>query len=232
MLAPPHGLVPFASVQAMESPLEFVRTVEAGDAELANLAARIEAAQREIDSLAERAAEIVSFRERLPAERARLQAEVESARAASDTSREAVERARGLEGEDAQRLLQEAEDAARHAERLLRRAEAHRVELDERAAAAQEEIPTLEERAREAASSLATIPALASRDVTHPGSGLGALLEWAPRARAAAFVTKGQIDREREALIRQANEAATAVLGEPSAGASVSVVRRRLESAG
>jgi hypothetical protein len=48
-------------------------------------------------------------------------------------------------------------------------------------------------------------------------------------AGAALFVARGSVAAERDAVIRQANELASAMLGEPVAAGSVAVVRRQLE---
>ena len=90
-------------------------------------------------------------------------------------------------------------------------------------------VTRLEEEARAATSVLAALPALEARDLSPPAPDLESLREWAPRARAAAFLARGSVDRERDALIRQAEEAAASVLGESFAGSSVGVVRQRLE---
>ncbi len=65
------------------------------------------------------------------------------------------------------------------------------------------------------------------RDV--PGDTLGELPGWAARVRAALFVVRGQLEGERERVVREANELGASVLGDPVTGASVALVRRRLE---
>ena len=47
------------------------------------------------------------------------------------------------------------------------------------------------------------------------------LVEWASHAHADLFVAAGQIDVQRERVIREANELASMLLGEPTYGATV-----------
>jgi hypothetical protein len=68
-------------------------------------------------------------------------------------------------------------------------------------------------------------------DVPRPGEGPAALVEWASRAHAALFVASGSVDTQRERVIREANELATAILGEPTYGSTVAQARARVESA-
>ncbi|MBA3788673.1 MAG: hypothetical protein H0X21_08270, partial [Actinobacteria bacterium] len=53
--------------------------------------------------------------------------------------------------------------------------------------------------------------------------------EWVSRAHAAVFVARSGLETERERVVREANELAASVLGEPFSATSVDVVRKRLE---
>jgi hypothetical protein len=64
-----------------------------------------------------------------------------------------------------------------------------------------------------------------------PGSSLEGLADWGARVRAALFVVTGGLETERDRVVREAGELGASVLGEPPVGASVAVVRRRLEDA-
>ena len=55
------------------------------------------------------------------------------------------------------------------------------------------------------------------------------LATWATEARAALFVARGRLAAERDAVIRQANELAALVLGEPLSVQSAGLVARRVE---
>ena len=80
------------------------------------------------------------------------------------------------------------------------------------------ELPELERHARELATE---IPGASS-----PGDDL---VEWASHAHAAAFLAVGQIDMRREQAIREANELATAILGEPTYGSTPAQALARVE---
>jgi hypothetical protein len=133
-------------------------------------------------------------------------------------------------GESAsQRALVRAKDALRLAEKRLGSARAAMEQLEAEAAAAEREARALEERGREVAEALGARPGLASSAGKAPAGGLGALLRWATDARAALFVARGNLAKEREALIRQANELGALVLGEPLTAGSPADVARRIE---
>ena len=56
------------------------------------------------------------------------------------------------------------------------------------------------------------------------------LVDWAARAQASLFVAVGQIDTQRDRVIREANELATMLLGEPTYGATPEQARARVEA--
>ena len=62
-----------------------------------------------------------------------------------------------------------------------------------------------------------------------PAPGIEGVLEWAARAHAAVFVARSGLETERERVVREANELAASVLGEPLYATSVALVRQRLE---
>ncbi|RDI75311.1 hypothetical protein Gocc_1109 [Gaiella occulta] len=62
-----------------------------------------------------------------------------------------------------------------------------------------------------------------------PGGSLPEVEEWGARAHAALFVVRDGLEAERERIVSEAAALASAVLGEQVAGASVALVRRRLE---
>ena len=103
--------------------------------------------------------------------------------------------------------------------------------LEADAADAEAEIPVLAGRARELAEALSRRPRLASEAAAAPGPDLERIAEWATQARAALFVARGALAAERDALIRQASELGSAVLGEPIAAAGAAEIVRRVERA-
>ncbi len=101
------------------------------------------------------------------------------------------------------------------AEGRIVRAQAAYDELERDAVALPGELTELEAKAR-------TVP-----DVPKLGSSL---VEWASHAHAELFVAVGQIDVQRERVIREANELATMLLGEPTYGATVGQALARVET--
>jgi hypothetical protein len=97
------------------------------------------------------------------------------------------------------------------AERALEQARAERRAFDVEAERLTRELPELESRARAMG---------ATDDDT---------VEWASRKHAELFVALGQLDTQRERVIREANELATAVLGEPTFGSTPAQVLERVE---
>ena len=67
-----------------------------------------------------------------------------------------------------------------------------------------------------------------------PGAGPAEIAEWGTQVRAALLVARSQVTAERDALVRQANELAAGVVGEPVAAMSASgaaeILRSTLES--
>ena len=59
-------------------------------------------------------------------------------------------------------------------------------------------------------------------------NGPRALVEWASHAHAELFVAAGQLDAQRERVIREANELATALLGEPTYGSTLEQLAQRV----
>ena len=62
-----------------------------------------------------------------------------------------------------------------------------------------------------------------------PGKSLAELEEWGLLVRSAVLVARGTLETERERIVVEANVLAAGALGEPLAGSSVALVRRRLE---
>ena len=227
---------------ANERALAFLRELEQADAEVA-------VALRELDELAERATrlrkralELEAFLASLPATRERLERQLAEAECEVEERRELLTRAEeellaAERGKDAQRIAAarraevRARDAKRSAERKLEAldAEARRLDLDAEAAA--REGATLESEARELARALAARPPLTEQAGAEPPPGLPGAAEWASRARGALLVARGRLSAERDAVIRQANELGSVVLGEPLAATSAALVARRVERA-
>jgi hypothetical protein len=90
------------------------------------------------------------------------------------------------------------------------RAGEHRAAFEREAAELTTELPALEQRARELSSE---IPG-----GTPPEDG--DLTDWSSRAHAELFVATSQVDARRERAVREANELASALLGESTHGST------------
>ena len=172
--------------------------------------------------------------------------------AAEQSVRDALareEEARG-ERETAERRLAEIKGARRanaeaktEAERAVRRAvvaesdaAATVARMRERVAAlAGDEVALTAEadglvvEARQVAGEFAEVPRLSDSGRSAPGTSLAEIDEWGARAHAALFVVRGGLEGEREKVVVEANALVAATLGEQTSGASVALVRRRVE---
>jgi hypothetical protein len=123
-------------------------------------------------------------------------------------------------------------DALHLAERRARTAEDQATELEGAAMAAEQHGKDLNARARELAETLARRPRVAVETEVRPDATPAQIAEWGTQARAALLVARSQVAVERDALVRQANELASNVVGEPvaamSAAGAADLLRRSL----
>ena len=181
-----------------------------------------------------------------------LEALPEATAAAEQSVRDALAReevARG-ERETAERRLAEinsarraSADAETEAERAVRRASvaesdavATVARMRERVAALARdgvaltaEADGLAVEAQQVAGEVAEVPRLSDSGRSAPGTSLAEIDEWGARAHAALFVVRGGLEGEREKVVLEANALVAATLGEQTSGASVALVRRRVE---
>jgi len=200
-----------------------LRGLAARDAELADRRAEIGRRDAEIAAIRRRVEEIEAALAAQPAERRSREAEVDEARAELDRRRDELAHAERVleeaqtddERERERRAVDRALDHIAVAQARLDRAEAALVELERETVDLPHELEELEERARRL-----------------PGTPepAGALVEWASRAHAEAFVAAGQVDTERERIIREANELASMLLGEPTYGSTPAQALARVEA--
>ncbi len=171
----------------------------------------------------------------LPAERAHLdEADEEAARtleAAQATLAQdeaALARAKSDDARVAARLaVTRAAAGVRAEEERRERLVARRATLEDEAEQLAVEARDLERRATEVAVELGRSARVSPTEA--PGPGLMGLVEWGSRAHAAIVVARSGLDAEREHIVREANELASSVLGEPLYTGSVAHVRRRLQ---
>jgi hypothetical protein len=207
----------------------------------------IGAERAELDELAARAAALVGraveLREllaRLPEEREAAAAAVVEAEGALAEAQEAVWRA-GKElataetGQDRERIAAarrfevRARDHLHIAERKAAAAREHVSELAARADAARQDAADIETRAQELADVLEQSPRLMEDAVAGPGPAPEGVAEWGTGVRAALLVARSQLAAERDAVVRQAVELGTVLLGEEIPPTSAAAVARRVE---
>jgi hypothetical protein len=214
-----------------ERALKELQGLEQLDGELAGRAEKLRFADAEVAAVRARAEAIDTFFAGYPAADDRLvgaadAAEREVAQRRQDVAAARAELERAREGEP--RVA---------AERALARAQNHLSVTETRVAYVAEERRALE---HEAATLPEVLPELAERatsvsgvvpDVARPEAAPLELIEWASHAHAVLFAAAAQVAAERERVIREANELASMLLGEPTFGATPAQARARVEAA-
>ncbi|HYM63629.1 MAG TPA: hypothetical protein VES61_03015 [Gaiellaceae bacterium] len=224
----------------MAEELAFLQELERVDETLQAAAAELDELGAEVERVRLVAAELEAFQAQLPVARERLEAErAEAARQAADALRAGDEAEASLQAADrgrseeaaagARRAVVRTRDAQRMAERRVAELGEGAAKLAGAAAGAIREAAELEEQARELATAFGEHSRLTEQATSDPAPGLAAVVEWGRAARAALFVARGGLNSEREAVIRQANELGSVLLGEPVFAVRPAVVRRRVE---
>jgi len=224
--------------------IAYARNLEARDADVA---VRIDDATellRRVDDVRARAERARLELAALPEEIARAEQAISEAQArAAAARREAAETERRLE--ELQSSKRAREDTRTAAERAVRRATVLATDAAGGVAWQQERLRALLSdqvalhadadglavEARTVARDVAELPRLSDSGRTAPGASLAEIEEWGARAHSAIFVVRGGLESERERIVLEASGLAASVLGEQVAGASVALVRRRLEQA-
>jgi chromosome segregation ATPase len=225
-----------------ERTLAFLHELERADEAVAAVLGELDDLARATEDVRMRALELEAFRVRLPAERARIDAELTAAEREAAEAKDALARAENdlsaaEQARDGERIaatrrgVVRARDTLRMAVRRATEAREQRQRLNRDADEAEREAVALEERAGGIAAALRERPQLAEHAGGAPSPGLAGVSDWASRARAALFVVRASLAREREAVIRQANELGALVLGEPLTSLSAALVARRVEQA-
>jgi hypothetical protein len=188
--------------------------------------------------------DLVEFFERLPEERNAARHEIEETARALEEARADAERAEqqlatAEAADDPERLADarrfhiRAQDALHLSERRAQDAQAHAAELEEAARAAEQGAKELTARARELAEALRRRPRVGLESEILLDASPADIAEWGTQARAALLVARNQVASERDAFVRQANELASNVVGEPvatmSAAGAAELLRRTLE---
>jgi chromosome segregation ATPase len=210
-----------------ERALHELKALAARDARLADDAERVHELDAQIRALRVRAEAIDAFFAAYPEEERRRRELADTARLELAERRTELahaeaelETAHDEARERAQSAVTRARDHVAVAEAALARETAAIAELERDASSLPEEVALLEERARVVAHEVPDRPA--------PPAGVRELVEWASHAHAELFVAAGQLDAQRERVIREANELATMLLGEPTYGSTVEQLTERL----
>ena len=222
--------------------LAYARQLELDDGRLAQEIETIAAVETETAALRERALALEVFLRELPARRDAAAGALGEAETDLEVKRREVARAdseltaaeRGRDAEvlaAARRAVVRARDAAAMAEKKRERAQDTIEGLERQAGAIDEDVPRLTERADLLAERAGRIRRLSQGSAEPPEPGLDGTISWCGRALAALLVARSGLESEREGLVRQANELAASVLGEPLAATSALGARQRLEAA-
>lgn len=210
--------------------LDELKALEAREAELGNRAERLQEADDAIAATRARAEEIAAFFASYDTEKERRLAEITAAAAG-------VHRREADVATAEQEVAAARDDESRgHAERAVGRASDHLSVAMLRLEHAQGDLEGLELIERELEQEL---PALRSRatsisrndDMPAPGSSLQDIVDWAARAHSELFVAAAQLTGQREQVIREGNELASMLLGDPTYGLTVVQALRQVEAA-
>jgi hypothetical protein len=202
-------------------------------AELDALLARETELRARADHLSAFLAAAPGERQRLAQEAADAEAAVEQrARSLAEAEAELAEAERRRDRERllaARRFQVRAADASAMAEKHLAAAR-DALSAHERAVESAEfEAPELEQAAARLAVELAGAPRVPADAAHPPEPGLDGVRAWATGARAVLVVARGGVTSERDALIRQATELASLLLGEPQVATSAAAAADRVE---
>jgi chromosome segregation ATPase len=200
--------------------LDELRDLARRDADLAARAAELRARDAEVSGLRRRAEAIDDFFASFAEEDARRAALVSAAAV------ELAARHDELANAEAQLARTRDADARTHAQHAVDRARDHIVIAEKTLERAEHAVADLEREAIELPEELAEVERRAHANVR----GARAVIEWASREHAEVFVAAGQIDLQRERVIREANELASMLLGEPTYGSTVEQALARVEA--
>jgi hypothetical protein len=208
-----------------ERALTELRSLAGRDAELSTRAAELSRIDDEVAAIRTRAEATEAFLAASPEEEGRrleeLQAaeqDLEGRRRALAEAEQAVAESKDDEARElAERVQAREADHVAVAQARVDRSEAVLAELRREAARVPEDRSRLYEIARR-------LPDL------RPPADAASIVDWASHAHAELFVAAGQIDAERERVIREANELASMLVGEPTYGATVAQALARAEA--
>jgi chromosome segregation ATPase len=206
--------------------------LERRDAELSAVLSVLDGLLQRVDAVRRGGGETRTRLRELPAELARLDRVKADAHGRLERAQQAVGAAerRLADGDqdDARRRLEQAQAALAEARAAVERLARRREELVAEEQRARQDVERLEDEARRLAAALRDAPGVSST-ASEPGRGLDAVGAWAEQADATLFVARGNLERERDRILRETAELGTSALGEPVGPVGVAAIRRRLE---
>jgi len=202
-----------------------LRHLASRDSELAARAGELRRLDEEVAAIRTRTEEGDAFLAAYPDEEARRLSELAAGeqdladrRRELREAEEALTRAADAEGRThAEAARDRAVDHVAVAQARVDRSESAVAELRRDAARVPTELSELHERA-------GSVPGIT------PPREPSSLVDWASHAHAELFVASRQLDAQRERVIREANELASMLLGEPTYGATVAQALARAEA--
>ena len=222
-----------------ERALAFIHELEQADEAVAATLSELDELTRAVGAVQAEALELEAALALLPSRRVEATASAEAAlrdveerRAAHEGAAAALAEAERKSDRDRTAAARRAEVRARDllatAQRRLDAFRADEARLSAEEESAQRRSTEVEERTRALARVLGLRPGLGEAAGTEPEGGLEGVSRWATEARAALLVARGGLAAQREAVIRQANELGSVVLGEPLTARSPAAVARLL----
>jgi hypothetical protein len=220
-----------------QGPLAYVRELELRDEAIAASLETLNSLRGRTRALGAEAARLAAVLVQMPGERTAAASVIERGEAAVARLRDELAEAEEAAAH-ARRDREGRERAAELARAALARAQEELVSARGRAealagaqATADREAAAVVAAAAAVARELEAAPRLSSRVPAPPDAGLAGVTDWASRADGALLLARSGLEDQREAVVREANELAAAVLGDPSAPAGVHQIRERVEAA-
>jgi hypothetical protein len=223
--------------------LAHARLLEQRDVDVALRIETVAALLARVDEIRGAAASVGAWLERIPGERAAVELTEQAAREHETSARHDLadaerrleetvgSRRKGKEARAAAQLsVRRASEALAEAVARVGRAEQRSRSLVEQDAVLRAEAEGLAVAAHDTATAILGLPSVSGSGRSLPGVGIAEIEDWGGRAHAALFVVRGGLEAERQRVVDEANALGAAVLREELAGASVALVRRRLEA--
>ena len=202
-----------------------LRQLAARDAELSARAGELRNRDTEVAAIRARVEQVEGFLAGFPEEERRRETELGAGRADLEARRAELERA--------EQEVARADDpeARARAESARARAADHVAVARARVDRAKAAISELRRQAERAPAALPELFDRAARiDGVTPPRDAQSLVDWASHAHAELFVALGELNAQREFVIREANELATMLVGEATYGATPGQALARVEA--